>query len=385
MTTSAPRGRLALTARRRWAVVTALVAVLVILPLVVRAFPVAGAASPATALLSRIHAAAQHPYAGYAETTGSLALPVTTGLGDVASLLGGITQQRVWWRGAQDWRSDTLSATGELSARTSPAGTQVFDFEDSDVARTGPDPAGAVRLPRATDTLPPLLADRLLSQATPAQVTSLPSRRVAGRPADGLQLLPNEPLSSIARVDVWADRASGVPLLVEAYSRSSAGAGGGTSAVPAMSSTFLDFTDATPGQQVVDFAPPPGAPVFDRRRLDLAQAIGRVPDTALPSSLLGFPRSASPPGLEGIGQYGRGVTQLAVGELPDRVAGSLRDQLRSVVGVTTLPEGVAVTVGPIGLLVTDPAVTGRTLLVTGTLTPAGLAQVARGLRPGAAS
>lgn len=369
-----------MTARRRWAVVTALVALLVLLPLAVRAFPVAGAETPAPALLARIRAAADHPYAGYAETTGSLALPVTTGLGDVGSLLGGRTQQRVWWRGARDWRADTLSASGELSARTSPAGTQVFDFEDTDVARTAPDTAGAVRLPRATDTLPPLLAARLLSGATSAQVSSLTSRRVAGRPADGLRLSPNEPLSSIARVDVWADRASGVPLLVEAYSRSSTG---GTSAVPAMSSTFLDFTDATPGQQVVAFIPPPGAQVFERRRLDLAQAIGRVPDTALPATLLGFPRAASPAGLEGIGQYGRGVTQLAVGELPERVAGSLREQLKAVIGVTSLPEGVAVTVGPVGLLVTDPEVTGRTLLVTGTLTPAGLAQVARGLRPGA--
>ena len=375
-----------MTARRRWAVVTALVTLLVLLPLAVRAFPVAGAQASAPDLLARIRAAADHPFAGYAETTGSLALPVTTGLGDVASLLGGRTQQRVWWRGAQDWRADTLSATGELSARTSPAGTQVFDFEDTDVARTGPDPAGAVRLPRATDTLPPLLAARLLSGATSPQVSTLPSRRVAGRAADGLRLRPDEPLSSIAQVDVWADRASGVPVLVEAYARSAAGAATSrASTTPAISSTFLDFSDSTPGEQVVAFSPPPGARVFDRRRLDLAQAIGRVPDTALPATLLGFPRVGSPPGLEGIGQYGRGVTQLAVGELPDRVAGSLREQLRAVVGVAALPEGLAVTVGPVGLLVTDPRVTGRTLLVTGTLTPEGLARVAQGLRPGGTS
>lgn len=367
-----------MTPTRRWAVVAALVALLVALPLGVRALPVGGGGSgTAAALLERIHASATHPYAGYAESTGSLALPSTDQLSDVASLLGGRTQVRAWWRSADDWRADTLTPVGELSTRTSPAGTQVWDFEDSDVARTAPDVPGAVRLPRATDALPPLLAARLLSGATADRVSSLPPRRVAGRPADGLRLTPDDPLSSITRVDVWADRASGVPVLVEAF--------GGTSTTAALSSTFLDFTDDQPSAAVVAFAPPPGARVFTRQRLDLVRAVGRVPDTGLPATLLGFPRAAPQPGLEGIGQYGRGVAQLAVGALPDRVASSLRDQLRVASGATRLPEGIAVTVGPVGLLLTDPQVTGQTWLVAGTLTPEGLARAAAGLRSRAGS
>lgn len=357
----------------RWVVVAAVVALLVGLPSLVRAFPVgAGNAGSAAALLDRIRASRTHPYAGYAESTGSLALPTTDQLSDVASLLGGRTQVRAWWRSADDWRSDTVTPAGELSTRTSPTDVQVWDFEDSDVAVTGPDVAGAVRLPRVGDTLPPELAARLLSGATAAQVTTLSPRRVAGRAADGLRMTPGDPLSSIARVEVWADQASGIPVLVEVFGR--------TSATAALSSTFLDFTDAEPSVQEVTFNPPPGARVFTRQRFDLVRAIGQVPDTNLPGRLLGFVRTPSQPGLEGIGQYGSGVTQVAVGALPERAARSLVEQLRLASTAVKLPEGTAISVGPVSLLVTDPQVTGQTWLVAGTLTPAGLAQAAAELR-----
>ncbi|MEP6798901.1 MAG: hypothetical protein ABI890_12165 [Lapillicoccus sp.] len=361
----------------RWAIVAAVVAFLVALPLIVRSLPVGSASGSASSgsagnLLARILASAPHPYAGYAESTGTLALPTAGQLTDIATLLGGRTQVRTWWRSADDWRYDTVTPAGELSSRTSPAGTQVFDFEDTDVAVTAPDVNGAVRLPRVSDTLPPLLAARLLSGATPAQVTTLPSRRVAGRPADGLRMRPGDPLSSIDRVDVWADRASGVPLLVEVYARNSTAA--------AMSSTFLDFTDDEPAEAVVAFTPPPGSRVFTRQRLDLVGAVARTRSAPLPGTLLDYPRVTPQPGLEGIGQYGSGVTQLAVGVLPDRVASSLRDQLKVAANVTTLPEGIALSVGPVGLLVTDPQVTGQTLLLSGTLTPQGLALAATELR-----
>ncbi len=357
-------------------VVAAVVAALVGLPSLVRACPVGqGSVGSASALLDRIRASRTHPYAGYAESTGSLALPTTDQLSDVASLLGGRTQIRAWWRSADDWRSDTVTPAGELSTRTSPTEVQVWDFEDSDVAVTSPDVAGAVRLPRVGDTLPPELAARLLSGATTAQVSTLAPRRVAGRAADGLRMTTGDPLSSIARVDVWADQASGIPVLVEVYGRS-----GDT---PALSTTFLDFTDAQPSVQEVAFSPPPGSRVFTRQRFDLVRAIGQVPDTSLPARLLGFDRIPSQPGLAGIGQYGSGVTQIAVGALPERAARSLLEQLRLASTAVKLPEGTAISVGPVSLLVTDPQVTGQTWLVAGTLTPEGLAQAATQLRPAA--
>lgn len=356
----------------RWAVCALLVALFVAFPFAVRYAPVAGgtpATTDAATLLGRIRASASQAYSGYAESTGTLALPSTDQLDDVATLLSGRTQVRVWWRSADDWRSDTITPVGERSTRTTPAAVSLWDFEDNRVTVNTPEAPGTVRLPADTDTLPPPLAARLLSDATTAEVSSLAPRRVAGRAADGLRLTPSDALSSIGHVDVWADRASGVPLLVEAFGR--------TGEVAAMSSTFLDFTDAAPTDGDLAFTPPPGARVRQGTRYDLVRDVARSSGGQPPAALLGFTRAAPTAGREAIGEYGRGVTQVAVAALPERLAGPLRDQVVLAANATKVPEGIALSVGPIGLLLTDPSVTGgKSWLVAGTLTTEGLTRAA---------
>lgn len=356
----------------RWGVLIALVAALVALPFGVAALPVGAADATAASLLERVEQSANRPYEGYAETTGTLGLPVSGSLDDVSTWLGGRTQQRVWWRSASDWRADTITATGEQGTYSSGTTRETWDYEDNRAVLTEADPPGSIRLPRAADTLPPLLAARLLSEATPALVSTLPSTRVAGRAADGLRLRPGDARSSIGRVDVWADRASGVPVRVEVYGR------GATTA--ALSSSFLDFDDAVPAASSTGFTAPPDARVRYGQRFDLVRQIGDIADPGLPATLLGYRRGASPDGLGGIGRYGRGVTQFAVGALPGEPASSLHDQLLRARGAKKLPEGIALSVGPVGLLLTDPAVTGQSWLLTGTLTPAALVQAATELR-----
>ncbi|MEO6997433.1 MAG: sigma-E factor regulatory protein RseB domain-containing protein, partial [Terracoccus sp.] len=203
----------------RWGVLVALVVALVALPFVVAALPVGPPASDAASVLVRMEQSVNRPYEGYAETTGTVGLPASDGLDNISSLLGGRTQQRVWWRSTTDWRDDTITPTGEEGAYSTATHRAVWSYEDNRAVVTEADPQGAIRLPRAADTLPPLLAARLLSEATPALVSALPSARVAGRAADGLRLRPGDPLSSIDRVDVWADRESGIPVRVEVYGR----------------------------------------------------------------------------------------------------------------------------------------------------------------------
>lgn len=370
-----------MTRSLRWAIVVTAVVALAATPLVVRALPVTGQRSEpsATALLERMRTSWSRPYAGYVESTGSLALPVSEQFASAAALLGGRTQLRVWWRAADDWRADTLSPTGERSTRTAPDGVWVWDFEDNQVTRTAPEVAGEVRLPEDTDALPPQLAKRLLSGARAGEVTALAPRRVAGRAADGLRLRPDAPLSSIEHVDVWADRASGIPVLVEVFGR--------TATVPALASTFLDFTAATPSARDTTFTPPAGSRVRTGFRFDVVGIVRQFAPAEPPATLLGLPRAPSPSGLGAIGQYGQGVTEAVVAALPPRLARSLRDQLRVASGVTQLPEGLAVTVGPVGLLLTDAGPTGQDWLVTGTVTSAGLARAATELAraPGGAS
>src|SRR3954454_3922980 len=180
----------------RWTVCAAAIVVLVALPFAVRYAPVPVSDSPAAALLTRIQASWAKPYQGYAESTGSLALPTTDQLDDVSTLLSGRTQMRVWWQSATNWRSDTVTPAGERSTRTTAAGSVVWDYEDNRVVTGGPEVDGSIRLPRDSDTLPPQLAARMLGDATAADVGDLPARRVAGRPAQGLELRPADALSS---------------------------------------------------------------------------------------------------------------------------------------------------------------------------------------------
>lgn len=282
----------------RWGVLVALVAALVALPFVVAALPVGPPEADAASVLARMKQSADRPYEGYVETTGTLGLPVSDGLDNVSSLLGGRTQQRVWWRSGTDWRADTITPTGEEGSHTTATARAVWDYEDNRAVITETDLTGAIRLPRAADTLPPLLAARLLSEASPALVSTLPSTRVAGRAADGLRLRPDDGLSSIDRVEVWADRESGIPVRVDVYGRGAEKA--------ALSATFLDFDDGAPSASTTFFTPPPRARVRSGQRFDLVRQIGRFPDRGLPPTLLGYPRAASPDGLEGIGRYGRG-------------------------------------------------------------------------------
>lgn len=354
----------------RWLVVLAAVVTLAAVPLLVANLPL-GSDTDAATLLQRMRATADHPYAGYAESSGSLAIPVSDVIDDVSTLLGGRTQVRVWWRAADDWRVDTLAPTGENGQYAVDVGTATWDYEDNRTTY-GEVGLGQVRLPSSRDLVPPDLAARLLGEATADRLTTLPSRLVAGGVAEGLRFRPDDSLGSIERVDVWSDRESGIPVHVDVYGRGAR--------TPAVSSTFLDFSSATPDPSATRFVPPAGSRVGRARRFDLVRAVGRVPDSGLPQDLLGFSRLPTTPGLEGIAQYGRGTTQFAVGVLPERAARSLRQQLSVAVGSTALPEGVALSVGPLALLLTDPAVTGSTMLLAGTLTPEGLALAAADLR-----
>ena len=173
----------------------------------------------------------------------------------------------------------------------------------------------------------------------------------------------------MGRVDVWADAASGIPVLVEVFGRAGD--------LPAMSSTFLDFSDA---------APATGGPGVHRRRPAPAcgpwpaptssGTIARFGGPRPPETLLGFTRSR--PGARAArrsASTATGVTQLVVSAVSAQLAGSLRDSLRLASGARELPEGLVVSVGPLGLLLTTSR-GGTTWLVAGTVTADGLARAA---------
>jgi hypothetical protein len=363
---------------RRWLAVLAGIGLLLALPSVVAALPAASSTISAADLLSRIQHSGQVGYSGYAESTGGLALPVTSQFTALSDLFGGNTQLRVWWRSDRDWRVDSIGLAGETDTHTEDLGAWTWNYESNTATFTEQPITPEVRLPTDADLLPPQLTRRLLSQATPAEASRLPAARVAGRSAAGLRIVPADPVSTISHVDVWADPATGLPLKVRAVGKGSAGS--------AISASFLDVQLATPAAGRTAFAIPAGATLHTNSGQDLATVIDRLGGAAPPSRLAGIARNGLLPTLGSIGVYGRGVTEFVAVPLPVRVGYSLHSQLapvattRTVPGVPADPDGdslqLTLNSGPLNLLLTPANLPGGPWLLVGTVSSDTLAKAA---------
>ncbi len=348
-------------------------ALLVATPGVIARWPVAASDDGAAGLLARVQGSQHTPYSGYAQSVGGVLLPVTNALGGLPDLLGGKTTLRTWYRGPVDWRVDTVRLGGERDQYRSATEMWRWDYEANTAVLT-PVPEPSLRLPRAGDLLPTTLGRRLLSEARPDEVARIPTRRVAGRDAPGLRLVPAEPQSTVREVDVWVDPGTGLPLRVDVL--------GADSARPVVSTAFLDFSSATPDADTTRFTPPPGSDVRQQGGTDIASYADRIEGPALPASIDGLPRQQRGPA-GSVGVYGRGVTVLVVAPLPRRAASSLFEQLRRSPGAKVADTGVALAVGPLSLRVTTPAGDGRSYLLAGTVTPDTLTSAVQLLTTGA--
>ena len=343
-------------------------AVLAALPSVVAALPARTGDISAAELLRRITSSADRPYSGYAESTGGLALPVTSRFGSIADLFGDRTQLRVWYRSSADWRVDAISFAGETGLHHDASGDWSWNYESNTVDRTGSPVAPQVRLPTAADLLPPELGRRLLSQAQSGEATRISSARVAGRSAPGLRITPDHAVSSIARVDVWADPATGLPLRVEVHGKQS-----GTAA---MASTFLDFSPTEPPAAVTAFHPPVEARLSDRASRDLVTAIDQLAAVVPPERLAGLDRNRQLPSLGSVGVYGRGVTELVAVPLPGGLAYTLGRELADATGADPDEPRLSLSVGPLNLMLSLPARPDSAWLLVGTVTADTLAAAA---------
>src|SRR3954471_13055950 len=297
-------------AGRRWAVVGALVVTLIALPPLLRLLPASDRDVSATELRARALATEALGFSGYAVSAGSLALPVTDQLGSVADLFSSRTHMRGWWRGPVDNRGDVVTPAGEVGTHRGPGGTWTWGYETATATRSAANP---LDLPAPPDVLPSSLGRRLLSEAAEGELSRLGARRVAGRDTLGLRLTPAATASSVRRVDVWIDAASGLPLQVEVWQK---GAG-----KAALDTRFLDLDLAAPAASVTAFTPPPGAVVREGREAEVVLEAGRrIRPVQLPSELVGLPRRELTGVPSGIGLYGRGVTLLAVAPVPGRLA-----------------------------------------------------------------
>jgi outer membrane lipoprotein-sorting protein len=352
-------------AGRRWAVVAALVVTLLALPPLIRLLPASDADVSAAELRSRVLGTGSLGFSGYAVSAGSLALPVTDQLSSVADLFSSRTHMRVWWRGPADNRVDVVTPAGEVGTHRGPSATWTWAYETATATRTAANP---LDLPAPPDVLPSSLGRRLLSEATDGELARAGARRVAGRDALGLRLRPTAEASSVRRVDVWVDRATGLPLQVQLYEK-------GASRT-ALDTRFLDLDLTVPDAAVTAFVPPPGATIREGREAEVVLEAGRrFRPVALPDELVGLARRRLEGVPPGIGLYGSGVTLLAVAPVPGRLAQSLHDALSASPDAVVDELGTRVAAGPVAVMIVEPPGQGPYVL-TGTVTLDALAQAA---------
>jgi hypothetical protein len=349
-------------------------AILCALPVLVAALPVPDATIGAAALRSRILASAAVPYQGYAESTVSLGLPALPDLGNVSTLLDGTTDQYAWYRSPDRWRADLLTTAGEDDTYQTPAGSYEWIYTLNLLTHIiGAQP---VRLPRAADLLPPALARRLVGYAAlAARYSRLPSRRIAGVDAAGLQIRPAGQLAAgttIGAVDVWADPASGLPVAVQIFARGSA--------KPVLQTSFIEVSEQRPALAIVTPAPAP----------QVGAAVASLPDISgilngfgplLPGRLGGLDRIPAIGGLRTVGAYGTGFTRFAVIPLPGRVGVQAMLAADRFGKAVKLPDGTGTMISTplLTVLLARPRFGYPTFLLAGTVRPSVLRRAASGL------
>jgi hypothetical protein len=346
--------------RRRWAVVAVVTAVLVSVPSVVAALAPSGEPADPARLRALVLGSAGRPYQGYAESSGSLALPELPNLAAATALFSGRTPMRAWYAAPDRYRVDILGTAGEHDVYRLPDGEYTWDYGDNTLTRLIGEPT--VRLPRAGDLLPPELARRILQAAKDDPVRTLPGRNVAGVAASGLRLVPADPDTTIGQVDVWADPASGLPVRVEVTARGQQ--------APILVTEFQQLEQTTP---VVE-APRPvlGSGFTVASAPDISDTLGAFSQVPLPASLRGRPVASSNfGGIAGAALYGAGLASFVVVAVPRNVAIAASDAAGKAGGTQVkLPVGtlVQLSITPLSLAIVRSTASRRSYLLAGTVT-----------------
>jgi hypothetical protein len=340
-------------ARLRWLAVACGVALLCGLPAIIAAWPVPDSSVSSGTLRARILASGAVPYSGYAESSVTFNLPSLPDLGDLTTLLDGITDQYTWYLSARQWRSDVITATGENDTYQTSQGTYLWNYSSNLLVQVlGTEP---FRLPRASDLLPPDLARRLLSYASGAdRISRLPSQRMAGVDAAGLRLVPTDPATTVGEIEIWANPATGLPIEVTVTGRGAA--------QPILVTRFLNLNQSRPSPSTVTPNPGPGVGDTTTELPDVSKFLNSF-GPRLPRKLAGQSRIANPGGLADVAAYGTGFARFAIITLPHSTGDHLVDSSDAVgAGEVSLPGHpftAVITTPLVNMLVAQPIFSRR--------------------------
>jgi len=338
------------------------------LPVLASALPVSVPPLSPQQLESRILGSQRLSFSGYAESDATFGLPPLPAFSGVTPLLDGVTRMRVWQASPDRWRVDTLSDAGEDD--TYQIRDDTFVWDSGEQLLTGIYGPEVLRLPRAADLVPSALAVRIIGEAGPgAKLSLLPPQRVAGQSAAGLAVRPASSQSTIARADIWASPATGLPLRVDVFGRGSA--------QPALETQFLQAGLWTPDQSVLTPQRGPGAGFTTTTPSQFAGVLRNLDDEVLPGRLAGFGREPSP--APQIGLYGSGLTAFAVLTFHPGTGGQLLDDALNA-GATPLTfthgDGAVASAPLVNLVLVHPYASPDTFLLVGLVSQSVLEQAA---------
>jgi hypothetical protein len=345
------------------------VAVLCCLPVLASALPATVPRFTPRQLESRVLSSQRLSFSGYAESDATFGLPPLPAFSGVTPLLDGVTRMRVWQASPDHWRVDTLSDTGEND--TYQAGDDTFVWDSGEQLLTGIYGPEVIRLPRAADLTPSALAVRIIEEAGPnAKLSILPPQRVAGQSAAGLAVRPASPQSTIARADIWAAPATGLPLRVEVFGRDAA--------QPALETQFLEAGPWTPDENVLTPQRGRGTGFTATTPSQFAGVLRNLDDEVLPDSLAGFAREPAP--VPQIGLYGSGLTAFAVLTFHPGTGSQLLDDALNA-GATQLTftdgDGAVASAPLVNLVLVHPYASPDTFLLVGLVSQSVLEQAAK--------
>jgi len=376
---------------RRWVLVAAGTAAIVGAAAVT--LPASASATPED-LRARVLAGLP-PHVGYAESTGRLGLPEIPALEQVTALFTGVTPMRTRYVDAGAWRVDELTPAGERDTYHLGDVEYLWDFGANQLTRVAGETA--VRLPRASDLVPSDLAHRLVELTRGEPVSAIAARRVAGFDAAGFRIAPADPDTTVGRIDVWCDPASGLPLRVEIAARGQEDPLLFTefrevaltrpdiavpTAPPGAGAVTAEAADLAGALRQLDAAPPP-------RRLAgrdlvpvLTHPVGSASDRPpVPTHPVGSASDHPPEGLPGVGVYGTGVAAFVLVPASRGIAERVVDGAAAAGGTAVeVPVGrAAILTTPLLSVAARGGVRRGGVLLAGTVRPSVLVQALREL------
>jgi hypothetical protein len=356
-------------ARKRWAAVVLVAALLVAVPIGLNLRPAHAALLDPETLRSKIAASRSRPYQGYAQSTGLLPLPSLPHLEQVSALVSTTTEMRTWYAAADRWRVDVLGAGTENDTYQTPQAEYVWDYGRNQLSRVDGDQP--LRLPRAADLTPPVLVRTLLGVTAGERFQALAGRRVAGIDAAGLRIVPATADTTVDHIDIWADPASGLPVQAEVTAR------GGSR--PVFVTRFLELHLSTPTD--AELTPPAANDQIGYTETDAPDILSyfnRRRFGGLPDQLAGEGRRDAVAEVSAAGVYGTGLDQFVVVSLPGGYGNEAYGQVSTYGTAVSVPRGEAALIAT-GLLTVLVVHSDRTYLVAGMVQPALMQRVAADL------